>query len=133
MAKRVRVRDQDQFIVRLPDGMRTKIAEAAQSNDQSMNAEIVSRLEASFDPAAALSESEAVREVLGKYIQATEAQNDALRKAGVISEQLIEQFARAISKAASGDEGDLKGMVEREKTDPIWGRIVTVWSIVGGD
>jgi hypothetical protein len=36
---------QDRFIVRLPDGMRDRIAELAKSNNRSMNAEIVQRLE----------------------------------------------------------------------------------------
>ena len=41
-------RHADQFIVRLPDGMRDRIAEAAKANGRSMNAEIVHRLEQSF-------------------------------------------------------------------------------------
>lgn len=40
---------QERFIVRLPDGMRDRIAEAASLNGRSMNAEIVSRLEMTFD------------------------------------------------------------------------------------
>lgn len=44
-------RTADQFVVRLPDGMRDRIAEAAKDNARSMNAEIVARLDASFDPA----------------------------------------------------------------------------------
>lgn len=47
-------RTADQFVVRLPDGMRDQIAEAAKSNNRSMNAEIVARLLQSFDaPASA--------------------------------------------------------------------------------
>lgn len=38
-------------MLRLPDGMRDRIAEAAKANGRSMNAEIISRLETSFaDP-----------------------------------------------------------------------------------
>jgi hypothetical protein len=39
----------DKYIVRLPDGMRDRIAEAAKENNRSMNAEIVARLERSFN------------------------------------------------------------------------------------
>lgn len=40
---------QERFIVRLPDGMRDQIAEAAKAAGRSMNAEIVSRLQSSFN------------------------------------------------------------------------------------
>lgn len=48
MTGRIPSRGSDQFNLRLPDGMRERIAEAAASNGRSMNAEIVSRLEATF-------------------------------------------------------------------------------------
>lgn len=38
----------DKFIVRLPDGMRDQISEAAKAANRTMNAEIVARLEWSF-------------------------------------------------------------------------------------
>ena len=44
-------RSSDKFMLRFPDGMRDRIAEAAKANNRSMNAEIVSRLEDSFSPA----------------------------------------------------------------------------------
>lgn len=40
---------QERFIVRFPDGMRDRISELAKTNNRSMNAEIVARLEKSFD------------------------------------------------------------------------------------
>lgn len=40
---------QERFIVRLPDGMRDRIAEAAKAAGRSMNSEIVHRLQESFD------------------------------------------------------------------------------------
>ena len=42
---------QDKFMLRLPDGMRERVREAAEQNKRSMNAEIIARLEASFSPA----------------------------------------------------------------------------------
>lgn len=38
----------DKFALRLPDGMRGRIAAEAEANNRSMNAEIVARLESSF-------------------------------------------------------------------------------------
>lgn len=44
-----------QFVVRLPDEQfRDRIAEAAKANNRSMNAEIVARLQASFEPATSV-------------------------------------------------------------------------------
>ncbi|MBK0326294.1 Arc family DNA-binding protein [Rhodobacteraceae bacterium F11138] len=43
-------RKQDQFIVRLPDGMRDRIKLAAEGNNRSMNAEIVATLERAYPP-----------------------------------------------------------------------------------
>jgi len=40
----------DKFMLRMPEGMRDRIAEAARINNRSMNAEIVHRIEESFDP-----------------------------------------------------------------------------------
>lgn len=41
--------DKERFIVRLPDGMRDQIREAAQANNRTMTAEIVARLRWSFE------------------------------------------------------------------------------------
>lgn len=41
-------RTAEQFVVRFPDGMRDRIAEAAKNNKRSMNAEIIARLESSL-------------------------------------------------------------------------------------
>ncbi len=40
---------QDKFMLRLPDGMRDRIRQAAESNNRSMNAEIISLLEWALD------------------------------------------------------------------------------------
>jgi hypothetical protein len=49
MSKEFPSRVLDKVILRLPDGMRDRLAEAATANNRSMNAEAVSRLEKSFD------------------------------------------------------------------------------------
>jgi len=49
MTKAPPVRSMEKFMLRLPDGMRRRIASKAAANNRSMNAEIVSRLEASFE------------------------------------------------------------------------------------
>ncbi|HTA99374.1 MAG TPA: Arc family DNA-binding protein [Bradyrhizobium sp.] len=42
-------RGSEQFVLRLPDGMRDKLHELANANDRSVNAEIVNRLEKSME------------------------------------------------------------------------------------
>lgn len=52
----------DQYMLRLPDGMRDQIKAAAEANNRSMNAEIVARLTDSFDQARfTITESDARR------------------------------------------------------------------------
>ena len=48
MAQESASREQDKFMVRMPEGMRDEIAKAAKANNRSMNAEIVARLERSI-------------------------------------------------------------------------------------
>lgn len=43
-------RESDRFIVRLPDGMREQLSASAKENGRSMNAEVVARLQASYEP-----------------------------------------------------------------------------------
>ena len=38
----------ERFQIRMPDGLRDQIRDAAETNNRSMNAEIIARLEASF-------------------------------------------------------------------------------------
>lgn len=69
----------DKYIVRLPDGMRDRIAEAAKQNNRSMNAEVVARLQASFDAtpspqaeaAKALAQSRAQTITAMEFLQAS--------------------------------------------------------------
>lgn len=46
-------RTAEQFVVRFPDGMRDRIADAARASGRSMNAEIIERLQNSLDPESA--------------------------------------------------------------------------------
>jgi hypothetical protein len=46
-------RESDKFMLRLPAGMRERIAKAAKEGGRSMNTEIVARLQESFEPSLA--------------------------------------------------------------------------------
>lgn len=67
MAQESPSRDQDKFMVRMPAGMRERIADVAKENNRSMNAEIVARLEASFS-GVVLSKPSDVTPYLGNFL-----------------------------------------------------------------
>jgi hypothetical protein len=58
----------DKFIVRLPVGMRRRIAEAAKANQRSMNAEIVARLQFSFEASGRPSDLDAFADQLAEKL-----------------------------------------------------------------
>ena len=61
-------RGADQFMVRLPDGMRDQLKESAAANGRSMNAEIVARIEAALSLVNDLRRIEADVEVLSASV-----------------------------------------------------------------
>lgn len=64
-------RDADKFIVRLPDGMRDRIAEVAKANNRTMNAEVVARLQSTFEQTATGMSTEALLLELAQRIGPT--------------------------------------------------------------
>ena len=82
-------RTTDKFVVRLPDGMRERIADVARNHHRSMNSEIISRLERSLfqedtlnnNPQQQLDSSELSlpeRELLQRFRQLSRRQQNAL-------------------------------------------------------
>ena len=54
-------RTADKFVVRLPDGMRERIAEVARNHHRSMNSEIIARMEQSLIQEGALGDELSMR------------------------------------------------------------------------
>ncbi len=82
-------RTADKFVVRLPDGMRERIADVARNHHRSMNSEIIARLEQSLLQEDALGEDLSLRldspelslherELLQRFRQLTRRQQNAL-------------------------------------------------------
>ena len=82
-------RTADKFVVRLPDGMRERIADIARNHHRSMNSEIIARLEQSLFQEGALGDeprlrmdspelSSHERELLQRFRQLTRRQQNAL-------------------------------------------------------
>ncbi len=79
---------QDRFMVRLPDGLRDRIAEAAKANNRSMNAEIVARIHASFEQAIEKKYSN-----LEDQLNALRTENQSIHeKMTTISEMVVKIF-----------------------------------------
>lgn len=93
MMSQTKAKDKEQFVVRFPDGMREKIAEAAKDNNRSMNAEIVARLEESFMSSAA----SRYRWALAQINDASLMQTTVSMLAEAISEQTAELLERVFS------------------------------------
>ena len=83
----------EQFVVRFPDGMRDRIAEAARVSGRSMNSEIVARIERSFSDNA---REEAIEEIKGLL-------DDQYRKAFEETVMAsLERFKKELKDSANG-------------------------------
>lgn len=82
-------RTADKFVVRLPDGMRERIADVAKVHHRSMNSEIIARLEQSLEGESSMSSdlatrldspelSQHERELLQRFRHLTRRQQNAL-------------------------------------------------------
>jgi hypothetical protein len=69
----------DKFLLRLPDGMRDLIAEQAKVNGRSMNAEIVARLQETFDYGRKAVDWDATLQRLSREQEATRQAIDDLK------------------------------------------------------
>lgn len=99
-----------QFVVRLPDDQfRDHIAEAAKANNRSMNAEIVARLQASFDPAPS-ADGAAAQELADSRAQTIKSMAHLQRS---LCESVLRLFATLPAKAQA-DRGfrEVVGMAE---------------------
>lgn len=90
-------RHQDQFVLRLPDGMRDRIAREAKSNNRSMNAEIVARLDESLGSRVSDRLNWALREI------AVDFGHEPLSPA-LLAEDIGEETASRAERIFSGAE-----------------------------
>lgn len=109
---------QDRYIVRFPDGMRDRLAEAARANGRSMNAEIVARLEQSFaKPVPALrsmfedSASDHFDQMLGKI---SESALEELERAAQAMAREMQAVAEHHARSAAVLERELKKRTARK-------------------
>lgn len=58
----------DKFIIRLPLGMRDRISKAAKANSRSMNAEVVARLQSTFQESSSVTDLDALAENIAERV-----------------------------------------------------------------
>jgi plasmid stability protein len=129
---------QDQYMLRLPKGLREELKERAERNGRSMNAEMVTLIYdgmgaesykvSNAENSLALEYCQEIRDVQAKQIAAASAENAVLKKAYVAGEHIVYQLANAIAKAAKGDRTELDRLVQQEGERPLLEQIAALWS-----
>lgn len=66
-------REQDKFVLRMPDGLRPEISDAASLNDRSMNSEIIFRLNRTIELETQLADKDKIIRNLLNLIEKLEA------------------------------------------------------------
>lgn len=113
---------QDQFMLRLPDGLRDRVKAAADENKRSMNAEIVDRLENSFESHAADAQ-EMARAALATIEKAAKDVVHQMEVAKWMQQQ--QSMAMGLLEIVAASDGNLKpefletlkGVLARRGTD----------------
>lgn len=96
-------RTADKFVVRLPDGMREKIAEVARSHHRSMNSEIIARLEESM--------------VTERNVEAIDSNTMSIHERRLLNafRKLPHKKQRALLMLCNGDEQTDEGEAETDR------------------
>ncbi|MCZ4270882.1 Arc family DNA-binding protein [Maritalea porphyrae] len=78
----------DQYIVRFPDGMRQKLKDIAAENGRSLNAEIIHRLEQSFNVATSIEDIDAANKRLQDMMDKADKRIAQLREQNTLALQV---------------------------------------------
>lgn len=90
---------EDKYVVRFPSGMRDRLKDAAAANGRSMNAEIVARLQQSFNIPPSDEALKARLEAAEKTIESHESYEFAIRWVSVIKDSLMGALLKAAEDA----------------------------------
>ncbi|PZU23778.1 MAG: DNA-binding protein [Shinella sp.] len=97
-------RGSEQVMIRLPDGMRDRIKEAAERNNRSMNAEIVAALEDAFPSALDVaSELKMIDEIDEIRARLDRLRIEAARKEIENFDKIIENGKKLLGKTDEGE------------------------------
>lgn len=107
----------DKVLVRMPDGMRDRLKDAAKSNNRTMNAEIVARLEGSFAveafPARDQAELDAMLDISMAQMEFHVAQDRVAEARAELSNAEFKRDSLALHERAIGkDDPDLSFAAE---------------------
>ena len=94
-------RRQDQFVIRMPEGLRDRIAQAAKDQGRSMNAELVMTLEMAYPPTPPAEEIAPILEGVLRMSQAGKVRNQWNQL-----HSLLREFHARLEAEAKGDTRD---------------------------
>jgi predicted HicB family RNase H-like nuclease len=95
---------QDKFMLRFPEGMRERIRIAAEKNGRSMNAEIVSRLEESFQSEQTLQRYNMMSVTLDEKLEKVREEIDQMERSKSEASELIEQLQAMTTRKESQEQ-----------------------------
>lgn len=99
-------RTAEQFVVRFPDGMRYRIAEAAKASGRSMNAEIIARIQSTFKPEQKSFDFEVLPQVIDNLQRKLMSQREAIES--------LERHGAEVSKDSDGSVRTIKMTVSKK-------------------
>ena len=106
----------EKYIVRFPEGMRDRIAEAARANGRSMNAEIVARLESTFKEHDTMLEMARLhgaltgtKEAFAVVVDEATKQIFSLSSAGKKAQDLLDEYRKAFAEVVVLAQGLAQG------------------------
>lgn len=104
-------RESDKFMLRLPDGMRDRIKVAAESNNRSMNAEIVATLEEKYPVIEIDVEQTRSWEWLA-FIDAATTEEDRIERLRIINDDLRFSPRHSRLRVRAIEDGDQVGELQ---------------------
>jgi hypothetical protein len=99
----------DKYIVRFPEGVRDRIAEAAKANNRSMNAEIIDRLDRSFAPGEGYATKAQLERVFSKIAEEQALKDDALQLVREMLARTVIQIYQALPPESPARPGNVLG------------------------
>lgn len=115
----------ERFQIRLPDGLRDRIRNAAAENNRSMNAEIVAALEEKYPAPAALSPEQLLKQWSPRIREMSEPE-DRLKCVKELNSEIVKTYPQAHFELFPPDDGDKLVLSFLPQSEDDYGYVTTV-------